>query len=448
MGSFLNRLKDTAQRLVDPNREQRINELAFRLHAELRAKRQSFGIQAALLALGVREADVVEVKETVLRTAYRAAWQDGEVSETERKWLDWYAESLVIPADRARVILGEVVVEALERQLVRVLEDGFVSQEEFEQLGRTSKWIGVPFPVAARRYFGSTTDGCLRGLFCRLAERRQLDEASWQKFRDTAARLGYSTVDLQQLVGAQVQQFVEHALADAKEDESLSADEDRRLTWMLQTFPLTDPYRRYVVGEVAALRTITEAALGKLPSLPPPPDMGIRAGEIVHFTAPTSYLVTKHLKKGPRTDRHEGTGVVTDDRFIFASSTHSLAIRHDKILKLRKVPGGFEVSAATKGSGLFLFAQHCRTAQAIWRAALACANQQLVQKLEGAPTRHIPRDVRQRVWQRYAGKCAECSSEQYLEFDHIIPVAKGGGNSDLNIQLLCRACNLKKSDFI
>jgi 5-methylcytosine-specific restriction endonuclease McrA len=76
------------------------------------------------------------------------------------------------------------------------------------------------------------------------------------------------------------------------------------------------------------------------------------------------------------------------------------------------------------------------------------ANQTRVLKAEGEPTRHIPRDVRQRVWQRYGGQCAECGATDYLEFDHIIPVAKGGSNTDSNVQLLCRRCNLKKSDAI
>jgi 5-methylcytosine-specific restriction endonuclease McrA len=35
-----------------------------------------------------------------------------------------------------------------------------------------------------------------------------------------------------------------------------------------------------------------------------------------------------------------------------------------------------------------------------------------------------------------------------LEFDHIIPVAKGGSNAETNVQLLCRRCNGKKSDMI
>jgi len=35
-----------------------------------------------------------------------------------------------------------------------------------------------------------------------------------------------------------------------------------------------------------------------------------------------------------------------------------------------------------------------------------------------------------------------------LEFDHIIPVAKGGANTIDNVQILCRRCNGQKSDRI
>jgi len=63
-------------------------------------------------------------------------------------------------------------------------------------------------------------------------------------------------------------------------------------------------------------------------------------------------------------------------------------------------------------------------------------------------SRHIPQDVKNAVWQRDGGKCVQCGATSYLEFDHIIPHTKGGANTVANIQLLCRSCNLKKSDRI
>lgn len=52
------------------------------------------------------------------------------------------------------------------------------------------------------------------------------------------------------------------------------------------------------------------------------------------------------------------------------------------------------------------------------------------------------------VWVRDDGKCVECGSREDLEFDHIIPFSKGGANTVDNIQILCKKCNLKKSDKI
>jgi len=57
----------------------------------------------------------------------------------------------------------------------------------------------------------------------------------------------------------------------------------------------------------------------------------------------------------------------------------------------------------------------------------------------------IPKDVQREVWRRDEGKCVECGSNENLEFDHIIPIALGGGNTARNIQLLCEQCNRKKS---
>ena len=56
----------------------------------------------------------------------------------------------------------------------------------------------------------------------------------------------------------------------------------------------------------------------------------------------------------------------------------------------------------------------------------------------------IPQDIKTRVWQRDEGKCVNCGSNEKLEYDHIIPVVKGGANTFRNIQLLCEPCNRSK----
>jgi hypothetical protein len=58
----------------------------------------------------------------------------------------------------------------------------------------------------------------------------------------------------------------------------------------------------------------------------------------------------------------------------------------------------------------------------------------------------IPDDVKLLVWARDRGRCVSCESTADLQFDHIIPFARGGSNSAENIQILCQPCNLRKSD--
>ncbi len=58
----------------------------------------------------------------------------------------------------------------------------------------------------------------------------------------------------------------------------------------------------------------------------------------------------------------------------------------------------------------------------------------------------IPKSVQTDVWRRDGGRCTECGSKEFLEFDHVIPLAKGGANTARNIQLLCQSCNRRKRD--
>ncbi len=60
----------------------------------------------------------------------------------------------------------------------------------------------------------------------------------------------------------------------------------------------------------------------------------------------------------------------------------------------------------------------------------------------------ISSDVRREVWRRDGGKCVRCGSRERLEYDHIVPVSKGGSNTARNIELLCENCNRSKSDSI
>lgn len=82
--------------------------------------------------------------------------------------------------------------------------------------------------------------------------------------------------------------------------------------------------------------------------------------------------------------------------------------------------------------------QKLQTARSLMRAEEA-----------GRPTRTpIPSDVRRAVFERDGGRCVECGSNFDLQYDHILPVARGGATTVENLQLLCADCNRRKSDML
>lgn len=63
--------------------------------------------------------------------------------------------------------------------------------------------------------------------------------------------------------------------------------------------------------------------------------------------------------------------------------------------------------------------------------------------------RYIPRHIMLRVVRRDNNQCQECGKilkDSEIEFDHIIPIAKGGNSEEHNLRLTCYDCNRDKSD--
>lgn len=63
-------------------------------------------------------------------------------------------------------------------------------------------------------------------------------------------------------------------------------------------------------------------------------------------------------------------------------------------------------------------------------------------------TGRLPRGTIQRIGTAQRWRCAICAVSIISKYhmDHIMPLAKGGGHLPGNIQLLCPACNVRKSD--
>lgn len=66
-------------------------------------------------------------------------------------------------------------------------------------------------------------------------------------------------------------------------------------------------------------------------------------------------------------------------------------------------------------------------------------------------SRTIPRDVMLQVVRRDGQACQSCKKnvpDDQVEFDHLIPLSRGGPTTAENLRLLCRDCNRGKADSL
>lgn len=65
--------------------------------------------------------------------------------------------------------------------------------------------------------------------------------------------------------------------------------------------------------------------------------------------------------------------------------------------------------------------------------------------------RYIPFQIKMRVARRDNHTCQECGKhlrDDDIEFDHVIPVSKGGSSEEHNLRLTCFDCNREKSNKV
>lgn len=434
--------------VLDPAREERIERNTNVLHQEVAKLGRNFSIERSPASAHLAGGEFQEVKERLYRRVLTKAWSDEVVAPEERKTLTWLGESLQLTPQAVGKINGEFAKERFEAAFAEAMQDGSISAAEFDRLDRIAKSVNSTVPVLFRAYLAESKESIFTGLFASIIDDGVITEIEWNRLWTTASQLGVDREELLRILLPQAQGFVEHVLLDAKTDERLSAQEEALITWLLKSFRLPADFVGYVNQEVNYLRTLTDAAAGRLPSLAGVAGIELRAGEILHHCEDTTYRIVKHLKAGPRLESYVGTSFTTDSRFVFNSPAKSLSISLRSILQCAPESHGVEIRSSGKGAGKYLFHQNPQLAAIILRTAIGRANQTIVEQNGSLPGRHIARDVRQRVWQLYGGRCAECRSDQYLEYDHIIPHSKGGTNEEKNVQLLCRKCNLTKSDHI
>lgn len=433
---------------LDSADSERIEAYVARVDGLFAQRRQQFDYAHAVAEIGIAEHDRYEVAKRVYQRFLVRSWADSQITTREKELLGWVAKVLGLAPDEAANLNASAAGDVFRNALATVIADGRVDEAEAAKLQAIADHAGQTVGLLMARFFKREADSLLRSIFSQAAADGRLERAEWKDFCESASRLGIPQQHVLHAIREPAHRLIEHALADARSDGEISDREERMLTSLLDNIVVDAEFADYVREQIEEAKAFQLVAKGVLPSVPAPSEIALRGGEIAHWCGAVEYRRTRELASGTKTDQVDGEAVITDTRMILSAAEKSVEINHRKVLAHYVFGDEIEVRTSGKGAGRYSFASDGEMAVAIWRAAIGRANQTIVAANDSQARRRISRDVRQRVWQRYGGRCAECSADTYLEFDHIIPVAKGGGNSDTNVQLLCRKCNLAKSDNI
>ncbi len=448
MATFLRWVKNCFDNVVDPEKDVEVAELTQLLHDGINKHKRSFVLTEAIGDRPYKQTHLDRAKVNVYQKLLTRAWADGRVQSSELEILAWVARCLELPDATLRAINLESARPRFAEALAKTMDDGEITTAEAAVLEGIAKAGGMPLQQFVKEFFHSQGEQFLRGIFAAAVADNHSVVDALEQMVTTATKLGLSRDVVLKAIQPQAVRYVEHALADAKEDDVLTPEEEATLRQLIRTFELPGDVQKYVINELHELRLLTDVRIGKLPSRPAPQGINLKAGELVHYHGQAVWQRLRLLKSGPSTAAHDGLLTITDSRMIFGSPTCSEAFTFASIISHELSRGVIEIQRKGKPIQRFVCIEGSRVPAAIFGTAIRMANQLLMNQDEKRRSRHIPRDVRQRVWQRYSGRCAECDATSYLEFDHIVPVAKGGSNSDVNVQLLCRGCNSKKSDMI
>lgn len=238
--------------------------------------------------------------------------------------------------------------------------------------------------------------------------------------------------------------YLERVVAFAFADDEIEADElgdfERAVVDLQAAVDLGAAQRRVDELRQRMLRgrSLTQVRTGELPRIQRS-NLHLEADETLYVDVNASQI--KYLASGPRHNSGRLIGSSKKLRFIGAGAGTELP--WSKIVSITSEYGNVIVSATTARGGGTYGVPDPEYVAAVLEGALRIAKR-LVLAPGQRDTRSIPPDVKSEVWQRDGGRCCQCGDAHYLEFDHVIPLSRGGATSVGNLQILCRRCNLEK----
>lgn len=260
----------------------------------------------------------------------------------------------------------------------------------------------------------------------------------WTQLRRHRIESGAALAALRGPGAAQLERLAAFALADG----TVGAAELERFDATVAALGLRGAGMDELRRSLRRVRILSRLRAGELPAIAVP-DLHLDPDERVHLDTPATRV--RRTARGTRSVA--GRLICSNKKLRFIGPGAGIEIPWARAVSVAVADGLVSVAATSARGGAEFEVAEPELVAAVVEGALRVAK-----RLTVAPgrrdSRSIAPDIKAQVWQRDGGRCVECGSTHYLEFDHIIPLSRGGATSVANLQILCRGCNRDKGEHI
>ncbi|MBB6017552.1 TerD family protein [Deinococcus radiopugnans] len=272
-----------------------------------------------------------------------------------------------------------------------------------------------------------------------------MEDHEWQDLQQTIFREGLDAKAALDFVRTDALRLMERTLTLAYSDGIITAQEESDFAALAQLLRIPAGLLAPLQTELQDLRAATRIREGHLPTVQT--TVLLDAGEVAHLEVPATF---RHVT-ATRSRDIVGRVVVTNRQlyFIGTAGEGGWNVQYSKILRIEERPDGVNLELSVKkGSGSYHHVSRPLLLSATLDALVRLHKRLLLMPQTERASRSIPQHVKIAVFHRDQGKCVQCGDNNYLEYDHVIPHSLGGASTENNLQLLCRRCNLQKSNKI
>jgi len=430
------------------------SELQQRLLNELRQFVDLREAPDELLAEVLDEFDVsrsdLELAVTAIYAkAYYGCAKQLENASKDSEQLDRLAALLELKDEQVVSIKYKVGLTIYKSRFRELASDGELDEEDNRELEAVQECFGLRNRDVHRAISQESLAFYSFSLFDALRD-GVLTEGEMSELAVISRQLGLTSKQLSSISVPNKKDILATALASIKARGEIR-DEDRHYICMLAEYlNATDDLLKPCLMDLDLFERVFAIRAGDLPELEST-KLILDRGEKLHYSVP----VTFEVASGGKIKRQGGTLYVGSLKMRFVGLRRSHEVRYRNLLQvdftLQKQSKITVAVASGAGSGVYRLKKSRDPGQVF---ELQEAIRFLTRKAKGLEvkrsrdTRYISDEVRSEIWYRDGGQCVICGASEYLEFDHIIPLSKGGATSVENLQLLCRGCNSRKGSSI